>query len=188
MTKVTSEDIKSIIEIFDESEWRDLSLQVEDFRIFLSRDPQADWGVWPGTAQRGSVRGNGSSETAAAPAAAAPAANTAVPAPAPARSAEAHSESASPAASKDSSPAPENAVAIRAPNLGIFYRSPKPGAAPYVQLGDEIEPGTEICLIEVMKLFTPVTAEIKGKVCKICVEDGELVEHNQPLFYIEAAE
>ncbi|MCW8196796.1 acetyl-CoA carboxylase, biotin carboxyl carrier protein [Proteobacteria bacterium 005FR1] len=190
MTKVTSEDIKSIIEIFDESEWRDLSLQVEDFRIFLSRDPQADWGAWPGATAPGSMRGKDSSASAAAPIAAAPAADAAVPAPAPARSAQApgHEESSSPGASKDSSPAPENAVAVCAPNLGIFYRSPKPGAAPYVQLGDEIEPGTEICLIEVMKLFTPVTAEVKGKICKICVEDGELVEHNQPLFYIEPAE
>lgn len=180
MTKVTSEDIKSIIEIFDESEWRDLSLQVEDFRIFLSRDPEADW--FPRLDVRSSSAAHGGGiEPSAAPSRAAP--------PAPVQAATpANSEVRPPAAEKDSSPAPENAVAIYAPNLGIFYRSPKPGAAPYVQLGDEIEPGTEICLIEVMKLFTPVTAEVKGRICKICVEDGDLVEHNQPLFYIEPTE
>jgi acetyl-CoA carboxylase biotin carboxyl carrier protein len=185
MTKVTSEDIKSIIEIFDESEWRELSLQVEDFRIFLSRDPEADWGPWPGARQPDIAQERGHPTTPVAPTS-----TTSVSAPPPARSAQASPESGSsaPATGKDTAPAPENAVAICAPNLGIFYRSPKPGAAPYVQLGDEIEPGTEICLIEVMKLFTPVTSEVKGKICKICVEDGELVEHNQPLFYIEPTE
>jgi biotin carboxyl carrier protein len=73
------------------------------------------------------------------------------------------------------------------PNLGIFYRSPKPGAPPYVELGAEVDEETEICLIEVMKLFTPVHAGLRGTVRHICVEDGEMVDHDQPLFYIEPA-
>jgi acetyl-CoA carboxylase biotin carboxyl carrier protein len=76
-------------------------------------------------------------------------------------------------------------VAIKAPNLGIFYRAPKPGASPYVNTGDQVDQDTEVCLIEVMKLFTPVTAGISGKVVKICIEDGEMVEHDQALFYIQ---
>lgn len=178
MTNVSSEDIKALIEIFDESDWRDLALQVEDFRIFLSRDSDADWSNWLGARTNGAAQGNGSMQGASA-------ANT-PPTPAPAQAA-APATSQAEVTPADSSPPPENAVAVRASNLGIFYRSPKPGAAPYVQLGDQIEVGTEICLIEVMKLFTPVTSEVGGKICKICVEDGELIEHNQPLFYIEPA-
>lgn len=74
---------------------------------------------------------------------------------------------------------------IVAPNLGTFYRSPKPGSAPFVQVGDTVAPGTEICLLEVMKLFTSVTAGVAGVVRAIVAQDAELVEGGQPLFYIE---
>jgi biotin carboxyl carrier protein len=80
---------------------------------------------------------------------------------------------------------PDGLVAIRAPNLGTFYRAPKPGAAPYVELGQIVEADTEVCLIEVMKLFTPVKAGLSGRIVKICVEDGKMVEYDAPLFFIE---
>jgi acetyl-CoA carboxylase biotin carboxyl carrier protein len=76
-------------------------------------------------------------------------------------------------------------VPIVAPNLGTFYRSPKPGSAPFVEVGDPVLPGTEICLLEVMKLFTSVTAGVSGVVREIVAQDAELVEGGQPLFYIE---
>ena len=82
-------------------------------------------------------------------------------------------------------PVPEGAVVITAPNLGIFYRAPKPGAPPYVNVGDEVDTDTEICLIEVMKLFTPVSAGLTGVVLEICVADGEMIEFGQPLFYLQ---
>ena len=74
---------------------------------------------------------------------------------------------------------------MRAPNLGTFYRAPKPGAPPYVKLGQHVEPTTELCLIEVMKLFTSVYANVSGVVRQVLVEDGELVEFDQALFLIE---
>lgn len=73
---------------------------------------------------------------------------------------------------------------VVAPNLGTFYRSPKPGAPPFVELGQVVTAGTEICLLEVMKLFTSVFAGVSGKVAKICAADAELVEGGQVLFYI----
>ena len=76
---------------------------------------------------------------------------------------------------------------MRAPNLGTFYRSPKPGAAPYVSVGQTVGADTEVCLIEVMKLFTSVPAGVAGAVRKVLVEDAELVEYDQPLFLIEPA-
>ena len=74
---------------------------------------------------------------------------------------------------------------ITAPNLGTFYRAPKPGVAPYVEIGQRISETTEVCLIEVMKLFTPVRAGISGRIAKACVEDGEMVEFGAPLFLVE---
>ncbi len=76
---------------------------------------------------------------------------------------------------------------MRAPNLGTFYRSPKPGAAPYVTVGQTVGADTEVCLIEVMKLFTSVLAGVGGAVRRVLVEDAELVEYDQPLFLIEPA-
>jgi acetyl-CoA carboxylase biotin carboxyl carrier protein len=172
MKNVTADEIKSLIQIFDGSEWKELALQVEDFRIFLSRDPNSAGAPWQAPA------------AAPAPApAAAPAA--AAPAPAAAPAAE---TTAGAAATAESAPVPDNCVVVKAPNLGIFYRSPKPGSPPYVELGAEVDEESEICLIEVMKLFTPVHAGMRGIIRHVCVEDGEMVDHDQPLFYIEPLE
>jgi len=76
-------------------------------------------------------------------------------------------------------------VPITAPNLGTFYRAPKPGVAPYVEVGQQVGEATEVCLIEVMKLFTPVRAGVSGRIAKACVEDGDMVEFGAPLFLVE---
>ena len=84
----------------------------------------------------------------------------------------------------DAAPA-DGLVPITAPNLGTFYRAPKPGVAPYVEVGQQVSEATEVCLIEVMKLFTPVRAGISGRIAKACVEDGEMVEFGAPLFLVK---
>ena len=76
-------------------------------------------------------------------------------------------------------------MAVKAPHLGTFYRAPKPGVAPFVEVGQAVEPSTEVCLLEVMKLFTTVAAGAKGVVRRICVDDAVLVEFGQTLFYLE---
>jgi biotin carboxyl carrier protein len=77
---------------------------------------------------------------------------------------------------------------IRAPNLGTFYRAPKPGAPPYVEVGQRVEPDSEVCLIEVMKLFAPVRAGLAGVVREIRARDGEMVEFDQALIVVEPAD
>lgn len=77
---------------------------------------------------------------------------------------------------------PQGAIIVSAPNLGTFYRAPKPGAANYVEVGSKVNAGDELCLIEVMKLFTAVRAEAAGTVHSVLVEDGAMVEGGQPLF------
>jgi acetyl-CoA carboxylase biotin carboxyl carrier protein len=76
-------------------------------------------------------------------------------------------------------------VAVVAPNLGTFYRSPKPGAPPFVEIGQKVSAETEVCLIEVMKLFTSVKAGVAGTVRHAAAADAELVEGGQVLLYIE---
>ncbi len=79
---------------------------------------------------------------------------------------------------------PEGAEIVRAPYLGTFYRAPKPGSPAYVEVGSAVTAESELCLVEVMKLFTTVRAGSDGIVHAILSPDGALVEADQPLFVI----
>lgn len=76
-------------------------------------------------------------------------------------------------------------VIIRAPMTGTFYRAPSPNDPPFVELGHVVKPGDTLCSIEVMKLFTTMTAETDGKISRIFANNTELVQYDQPLFMIE---
>lgn len=78
-----------------------------------------------------------------------------------------------------------NAVTVRAPMLGTFYRAPTPGAPPYVQVGDVVGQSDTVGLIDVMKLFTPITAGVAGRVVEIFAENATIVEYGQALLLIE---
>jgi acetyl-CoA carboxylase biotin carboxyl carrier protein len=76
-------------------------------------------------------------------------------------------------------------IAITSPMVGTFYRSPSPEAPPFVQSGDEVEPGKIVCIIEAMKLFNEIEAEVRGKIVKVLAENGKPVEYGQKLFLIK---
>ncbi len=76
-------------------------------------------------------------------------------------------------------------AAVRAPMVGVFYRAPQPGAAPFVTEGDFITPGQQVAIIEAMKLMIPVEAELSGRITSVLVPDGESVEYGQPLFAVD---
>jgi acetyl-CoA carboxylase biotin carboxyl carrier protein len=156
-TSVKAEDVEALVQLFDESEWEELRIVLDGFELYLSKNPAA-----PG---RGPNAGPASVPVVATTPALAQAAVN--------------------APTKQGTIIPESMVVVRAPNLGTFYRAPKPGAAPYVSIGQKVEPDTEMCLIEVMKLFTSVRAGVTGMVREICVEDAQLVEFDQPLFLVE---
>ena len=78
-----------------------------------------------------------------------------------------------------------NTVEIKAPMVGTFYRAPSPESPPYVEIGQAIEPGQVICIIEAMKLMNEIKSEIKGKILEILVDNTEPVEFGQPMFLIE---
>ncbi|MBI5896463.1 MAG: hypothetical protein HZB24_10850 [Desulfobacterales bacterium] len=75
--------------------------------------------------------------------------------------------------------------AIKASVPSVFYRRPSPEEAPFVEVGDEVEPETVLCLLEVMKCYRQVMAGVKGRIVKICVQSNMLVEEGQTLFLIE---
>jgi len=74
---------------------------------------------------------------------------------------------------------------IKSPMIGTFYRAADPDKPPFVNVGDEIEKGQVICIIEAMKLFNEIESEVSGKIVKILVDDNTPVEYDQPLFLIE---
>ena len=86
---------------------------------------------------------------------------------------------------RESSVKEEEGVYITAPLVGVFYRSPAPGAPPFVEEGDLVEPGQTVCIIEAMKLMNEIKSHVRGRVKKILVDNGQAVEFGQKLFLIE---
>lgn len=78
-----------------------------------------------------------------------------------------------------------NYLEVRSPMVGTFYRSPSPDKPIYVKIGDTIAVGDTVCIIEAMKLFNEVDAEISGKIVKVMVEDAQPVEYDQVLFLVD---
>lgn len=97
------------------------------------------------------------------------------------------SQPAPPATAAPSSPdtLPSNTITIKSPMIGTFYRKPAPDKPNYVEEGDAITAGKVICVIEAMKLFNEIEAEVSGKIVKVLVEDASPVEFDQPLFLVE---
>lgn len=74
---------------------------------------------------------------------------------------------------------------IPAPMVGTFYRAQSPDAEPFVKVGDKIESGQVVCIIEAMKLMNEITADLSGEILEILIEDGQPVEYDQPLFRVK---
>ena len=80
-----------------------------------------------------------------------------------------------------------NLITIKSPMIGTFYRRPSPDKPILVEVGDEVNQGSIVCIIEAMKLFNEIESEVKGKIVKVLVEDSSPVEYDQPLFLVEPA-
>lgn len=86
-----------------------------------------------------------------------------------------------------SEPKADNLITIKSPMIGTFYRKSSPDKPNFIEVGSEIEPGKVLCIIEAMKLFNEIEAEVKGTIVKILVDDSSPVEYDQPLFLVEPA-
>jgi acetyl-CoA carboxylase biotin carboxyl carrier protein len=156
-----SGDVDALIEQFQRFGLRELHLRAEGLEIYVSADATSV-GI-------DAAIGTGAVSKAPPPASSAPGAaprGDLPPTPAPVQE------------------WPAGATIVRAPYLGTFYRSPKPGSPAYVQVGSRVLPESELCLVEVMKLFTSVRGGVSGTVHAILAKDGQMVEANQPLFVL----
>lgn len=163
-TQLTEDEVLQILDLVEKSNFDYLDLEIGDLKLTVSKSGVP---VMPATASVAQAA------PAAAPAAAAPAA--AAPAPAPA---------AESAPASQPVTAKEGTVPITAPMVGTFYATPEPGAPPFVKLGDHVDVGTTMGLVEVMKVFNAVSSGADGTIDEICVESGEFVEHGQTLFLV----
>ena len=94
---------------------------------------------------------------------------------------------AEPVAEEEVSDADEKElIEITAPMVGTFYSATEPGAEPFVKVGSKIDADSVICILEAMKLFTEVEADVTGEIVEILAKDGDLVEYGQPLFSVKA--
>ncbi len=109
-----------------------------------------------------------------------------VPAPAPAGASPATQPASAPAAGADAPGGPDEAQGHRvlAPMVGTFYESAAPGADPFVKIGDDVQAGDTLCIIEAMKMMNQIEADVAGRVSAVLVGNGEPVEFGQPLFVI----
>ncbi|KIL16996.1 acetyl-CoA carboxylase biotin carboxyl carrier protein [Bacillus sp. FSL W8-0645] len=82
--------------------------------------------------------------------------------------------------------ASENLHKITSPMVGTFYASSSPEADPYVTSGSKVKENTVVCIVEAMKLFNEIEAEVKGEIVEVLAENGQLVEFGQPLFLVKA--
>ena len=164
---LTAKDVAEITRLLEESDFLELRLEHEGFKLTL---------------KRAGARSAGSDDTATAAHAAAASRATAAPPAAAVPASWTGPESAlSPrAAATDGS----SLIDVTAPLLGIFYRAPRPGAPPYVEVGSRLEEDTVIGIIEVMKLMNSVRAEVRGTVVEILVADGSAVEQGQVLLRV----
>jgi len=78
-------------------------------------------------------------------------------------------------------------ITVRSPMIGTFYRSSTPEKPLFVNVGDEIKPGTVLCIIEAMKLFNEIESEVSGRIVKVLADNASPVEYDQPLFLVEPA-
>ena len=160
MSEIKPGDIEALLATFEATSWSEMKVKVDGLELFFSKTP----GAWPLTGAHESTPLAPSPSVAPTPAAAPPPLTV---------------------SPTKADALPEHWVRVRAPNLGTFYRAPKPGAPPYVEVGQHVDISTELCLIEVMKLFRSVIAGVSGTLRQVLVKDTELVEFDQALFVIE---
>jgi acetyl-CoA carboxylase biotin carboxyl carrier protein len=154
---LTYDEIAEIIKLIDSSSCDELVVETGDIKLVVRRN-----GASAGAAAEYVERGS-------APVTVSPAA------PRKARA----------AAPKVAAAAAAGQIEVAAPMVGTFYRAPNPEARAFVDVGDVVGVGDPLCLIEVMKLFTTINAEVAGRIVQIGAENGELVEYGRTLFVIE---
>ena len=84
-------------------------------------------------------------------------------------------------------PKADNLITIKSPMIGTFYRTPGPDKDAFVNVGDSVQPGMKLCIIEAMKTFNEIESEVSGKIVKVLVDNASPVDYDQPLFLVDPA-
>jgi acetyl-CoA carboxylase biotin carboxyl carrier protein len=155
---LSSREIKEILAILEDSGWDEARVTIDDVVLAVSKNGPL------------SLQPQGAAP--APPAAAAPAPPVAA------------APAAAPAAAAPSAGEPSGHV-VSSPSVGVFWRSPEPGAPPFIEVGAEVTEGQTLCIVEVMKLMQHVAADTAGTITAIHVENSEHVEFGTPLFSID---
>ena len=150
--------IRRLVELMNEHDLSEMDLRQGDMRIQLRRTHEA--------------------VVAAPPAQPAPVAANRPPEPAP-------PPSQATTAAAESTAVEEHAALITSPMVGTFYTAPDPDSVAYVKVGDPVGPDTTVCIVEAMKVFNEIAAEVSGKIVAVLAENGEPVEFGQPLFKVD---
>lgn len=156
-------DIKAIIDLMKKNDLAELQMEKEGFKIRIKRGPE---GYTPSLVR--------AAEATVAPV---PALPTSSP---PSDSSPAQAASAPPKA-------PANVKEIVSPMVGTFYRAPSPDAAAFVEVGQQVDEETVVCIIEAMKVMNEIKAEVKGVIVEIAAENAKPVEFGQTLFKVKTA-
>ena len=165
---LTPGEIQALLEMFEASTWQDMTIDIGVDHLHVSRRP------------------NGSSPPAHESSAAA---SDAVPPAPPAGTTESDAEPAAVNGAAPADPAGRNGdapagVVVEAPSVGLFWRSPAPGAPPFIEVGSRVEPDDTIAIIEVMKLMSPLKAGRSGVVTAILPDNGATVARGEPLVLV----
>jgi len=174
---LTPDDLKSLVAAFEASDWSEMSVRLGETTLELTRT-----GRPPATTQPPAW--------ASAPKPTGPsAAPAASPAPGPAAPTTPEPTDAQPTGGTGPAPAGTQAGGnvVTAPSLGLFWRSPQPGAAPFVEVGQVVDAGDTVCIVEVMKLMNHVMAGVSGTVVAIEPHNGQMVEFGQRLVVVQPA-
>ncbi|RZK19789.1 MAG: acetyl-CoA carboxylase biotin carboxyl carrier protein [Hymenobacter sp.] len=158
-----AKELQELLDFIAKSGLNKVNIETEEFKISVQREPNTKQIVTVGATQA----------APASPAVAAAPTQPALPPIAPMATA---GEAAAPSASY---------TPLKSPMIGTFYRSSGPDAPVFVQVGDVVEKGQVICIIEAMKLFNEIEAEQSGRIVKVLVENATPVEYDQPLFLVE---
>jgi len=156
------EQMKELIDLFEGSNLSEISVQQDDFQVTLKKNSVGEPKISSGSGtsqevaeQRKSSRGEASVSDR---------------------------EEMEPGGSEETKVESKEEAAITSPIVGTFYRSASPEEPVYVEVGDRVEKGDTVCIVEAMKVMNEVKAEQSGKIMEICVEDGDSVEYGQKLF------
>ncbi len=156
-----TKEIRDLIDFISSTGLNEVKIETEELKLSIKREPDVQ---------------NRIVEASSAPAAPAPVAAAPI--------------SPAPAASPASAPAADEAssskyVEVKSPMIGTFYRSPNPDSPSFVNVGDKIEKGQPVCIIEAMKLFNEIESEVSGTIVKVVAENSSPVEYDQVLFLVD---